>query len=155
MSKSIKIEVTVNGEFYSEEVPTNLSLLNFLRYQLGLTGTKEGCSEGECGACSVIVNERLVDSCLVFAAEVNRQSVDTIEGLARPDLHPLQKAFAQHGAAQCGYCTPGMLMAAKFLLDKHPNPNKQDVLTAISGNLCRCTGYSTIVQAVTAAARES
>ena len=155
MSTSIKIEVTVNGEAYSEEVPTNLSLLNFLRYHLGLTGTKEGCSEGECGACSVIVNERLIDSCLVFAAEVNGQNVATIEGLGQQKLHPLQKAFAQYGAAQCGYCTPGMLMAAKFLLDQNTDPNKQEILTAIAGNLCRCTGYSTIVKAVSEAARES
>ena len=152
----IAITVTVNGEDYREEVPATRSLLDFLRDDLALTGTKEGCGEGECGACSVILDGRLVDACLVFAAEAGGRRVETIEGLADGgDLHPLQRAFAAAGAAQCGYCTPGMLMACKALLEGNPSPTRDEAAHAIAGNLCRCTGYGTIIQAVMEAAEES
>ena len=152
----IAITVTVNGEDYREEVPATRSLLDFLRDDLALTGTKEGCGEGECGACSVIVDGRLVDACLVFAAEADGRRVETIEGLADGgDLHPLQRAFAAAGAAQCGYCTPGMLMACKALLEGNPSPTRDEAAHGIAGNLCRCTGYGTIIQAVMEAAEES
>ena len=153
--RSKKVRVTVNGEIYEREVPPAKSLLDFLRMDLNLTGTKEGCGEGECGACSVILGGRLVDACLILAVEADGQKVQTVEGISsRGDLHPLQKAFAAKGAAQCGYCTPGMLMAAKYLLDRNAAPSAEDVRQAISGNLCRCTGYSSIVDAILSAARE-
>ena len=153
---TLRIEVTVNGERYREEVPPTHSLLDFLRDDLGLTGTKEGCGEGECGACSVILDGRLVDACLVFAVEANGGNVETVEGLAADgELHPLQRAFAARGAAQCGYCTPGMLMACKSLLDRTPSPTREEAAQGIAGNLCRCTGYGTIIQAVMEASEES
>ncbi len=152
----IRITVTVNGEPFREDVPATRSLLDFLRDDLGLTGAKEGCSEGECGACSVILDGRIVDACLIFAAEADGRRVETVEGLGNgDDLHPLQRAFAATGAAQCGYCTPGMLMACKSLLDRNPSPAREEVVHGISGNLCRCTGYGTIVSAVMEAAKES
>ncbi|MBI2359899.1 MAG: (2Fe-2S)-binding protein, partial [Deltaproteobacteria bacterium] len=115
---------------------------------------KEGCGEGECGACSVVVNGRLVDSCLILAVEAEGQKIQTIEGIGRHGgLHPLQKAFAEKGAAQCGYCTPGMIMAAKYLLDHNPAPTRAEALQAIAGNLCRCTGYGPIVDAILSAAK--
>jgi len=147
--------VTVNGERYEKEVSPSKSLLDFLRMDLNLTGTKEGCGEGECGACSIIMNGKLVDSCLILTVEADGQKIQTIEGISRHDrLHPLQKAFAEKGAAQCGYCTPGMIMAAKYLLDHNPSPTAEQVLKAIAGNLCRCTGYGSIVDAVLSAAKE-
>jgi carbon-monoxide dehydrogenase small subunit len=150
-----KIFITVNGEKHEREIPPARSLLDFLRIDLGLTGTKEGCGEGECGACSVILNGRLVDSCLVFAVEVDGHEVQTIEGLgSHGALHRLQRAFARMGAAQCGYCTPGVIMAAKHLLDRNPAPTSEEVVEAISGNLCRCTGYGSIVDAILEASRE-
>lgn len=150
-----RIRVAVNGETYERDIPPARSLLDFLRMDLDLTGTKEGCGEGECGACSVVLGGRLVDSCLVFALEADGEEIETIEGLAQEgELHPLQKAFAQKGAAQCGYCTPGMIMAAKYLLDRNPAPTRDDVVRAITGNLCRCTGYGSIVDAVLAASKE-
>jgi len=150
-----RIRVTVNGERYEKDVSPVKSLLDFLRTDLNLTGTKEGCGEGECGACSVILNGRLVDSCLILAFEAEGQEIQTIEGIGRHDrLHPLQKAFAEKGAAQCGYCTPGMIMAAKYLLDHNPSPTPEQTLTAIAGNLCRCTGYGSIVDAILSAAKE-
>ena len=155
-AESIRITVTVNGEAFRQEVPATRSLLDFLRDDLGLTGTKEGCGEGECGACSVILDGRLVDACLVFAAETDGRSVETVEGLADgEELHPLQRTFAAAGAAQCGYCTPGMLMAGKSLLDGNPTPTREHIAQGIAGNLCRCTGYGTIIQAVMEAAKES
>ncbi len=155
-AEPIRITVTVNGESFREEVPATRSLLDFLRDDLGLTGTKEGCSEGECGACAVILDGRLVDACLIFAAEADGRSVETVEGLADgEELHPLQRTFAAAGAAQCGYCTPGMLMACKSLLDRNPSPTREEVTHGIAGNLCRCTGYGTIIQAVMEAAKES
>ena len=150
-----RIKMRVNGEVYEREVPPNRSLLDFLREDLSLTGTKEGCGEGECGACSVILNKDLVDSCLILAVEADGQVVETVEGVAKDGiLHPVQRAFAEKGGAQCGYCTPGMIMAAKYFLDHHRNPTTQDVLLGISGNLCRCTGYEPIVDAILEVAKE-
>ena len=155
-TQPLRVEVTVNGERYREEIPSNRSLLDFLRDDLGLTGTKEGCGEGECGACSVILDGRLVDACLAFAAEADGGNIETVEGLAADgELHPLQRAFAARGAAQCGYCTPGMLMACKSLLDRTPSPTREEAAQGIAGNLCRCTGYGTIIQAIMEAAEES
>ena len=150
-----RISVTVNGESYEKEVAPVKSLLDFLRTDLNLTGTKEGCGEGECGACAVIINGRLVDSCLILAVEADGQTIQTVEGVSQNGrLHPLQNAFAEKGAAQCGYCTPGMIMAAKNLLDRNPKPTAEQALKAIAGNLCRCTGYGTIVDAILSAAKE-
>jgi carbon-monoxide dehydrogenase small subunit len=124
-------------------------LLDVLREDLALTGTKEGCGEGECGACSVLVNDELVNSCLVPALQVDGAQVCTVEELAKDgDLHPLQKAFAEAGGSQCGICTPGMLTAATYLLSKNPHPTREQIREALSGNLCRCTGYGKIVEAV-------
>lgn len=155
--KTIKkrIAVTVNGETYEKKVSPSKSLLNFLRTDLNLTGTKEGCGEGECGACTVVLAGRLVDSCLILAVEADGEEIETIEGISRNGrLHPLQKAFAEMGAAQCGFCTPGMLMAAKYLLDHNPSPTPEQVSQAVAGNLCRCTGYGTIVDAILSAAKK-
>jgi len=150
-----RITVTVNGESYEREIAPATSLLDFLRTDLNLTGTKEGCGEGECGACAVILDGRLVDSCLILAVEADGQTIQTIEGVGQNGrLHPLQKAFAAKGAAQCGYCTPGMIMAAKNLLDHNPKPTAEQALKAIAGNLCRCTGYGSIVDAILSAAKE-
>lgn len=150
-----RIRVTVNGDPYEREIPPARSLLDFLRLDLNLTGTKEGCGEGECGACSVILGGKLVDSCVIFAVEADGQKIQTVEGVASGGkLHPLQTAFAEHGAAQCGFCTPGMIMAAKYFLDHHSSPTPELALEAISGNLCRCTGYRSIVDAIMAAAKE-
>ena len=150
-----RIQVTVNGERYEKEVSPARSLLDFLRMDLNLTGTKEGCGEGECGACSIVLNGRLVDSCLILAVEADAGKIQTIEGIAdHGRLHPLQKAFAEKGAAQCGFCTPGMIVAAKFLLDHNPAPTPEQALKGIAGNLCRCTGYGSIVEAILLAAKE-
>jgi carbon-monoxide dehydrogenase small subunit len=146
--------LTVNGIPYEVAIEPRQSLLQLLREELHLTGTKEGCSEGECGACTVLLDGKTVDSCLIFALEVQGREVTTIEGLARGDqLHPVQKAFAEYGAVQCGFCTPGMILAAKALLDSHPHPTELEIRQGISGNLCRCTGYVKIVEAIQAAAR--
>ncbi len=148
------ITLTVNGTPYEVAVEPRQSLLQLLREELHLTGTKEGCSEGECGACTVLLDGKIVDSCLVFALEAQGHDVVTIEGLAQGDqLHPVQRAFAEHGAVQCGFCTPGMILAAKALLDSNPQPTEADIRQGISGNLCRCTGYVKIVEAIQAAAR--
>ncbi|MFQ5684492.1 MAG: (2Fe-2S)-binding protein [Candidatus Binatia bacterium] len=150
-----KIRLTVNGELYEKEVSPAKSLLDFLRMDLNLTGTKEGCGEGECGACSIILGGKLVDSCLILAVEADGRQIQTVEGVAaNGDLHRLQKRFAENGAAQCGFCTPGMIMATKYLLDHHPSPTPEQALKAIAGNLCRCTGYSPIVDAILQAAKE-
>jgi carbon-monoxide dehydrogenase small subunit len=147
------VSVTVNGEPYEVFIDSRTTLLQLLREHLGLTGTKEGCSEGECGACSVMLNGRLVDSCLIFAAEANGGQVQTIEGLAvNGELHPVQKAFIECGGVQCGFCTPGMIMASKALLESVPNPTEGQIRQALGGNLCRCTGYAKIIDAVQAAA---
>jgi aerobic carbon-monoxide dehydrogenase small subunit len=147
------VSVTVNGEPYEVFIDSRTTLLQLLREHLGLTGTKEGCSEGECGACSVMLNGRLVDSCLIFAAEANGGQVQTIEGLAvNGELHPVQKAFIDCGGVQCGFCTPGMIMASKALLESIANPTEAQIRQALGGNLCRCTGYAKIIDAVQAAA---
>jgi carbon-monoxide dehydrogenase small subunit len=146
--------LTVNGTPYEVAIEPRQSLLQLLREELHLTGTKEGCSEGECGACTVLLDGKTVDSCLIFALEVQGREVTTIEGLAQRDqLHPVQKAFAEYGAVQCGFCTPGMILAAKALLDSNPHPTELEIRQGISGNLCRCTGYVKIVEAIQAAAR--
>jgi carbon-monoxide dehydrogenase small subunit len=146
--------LTVNGTPYEVALEPHKSLLQLLREELHLTGTKEGCSEGECGACTVLLDGKTVDSCLIFALEAQGREVTTIEGLAQGDqLHPVQKAFAEYGAVQCGFCTPGMILAAKALLDSNPHPTELEIRQGISGNLCRCTGYVKIVEAIQAAAR--
>lgn len=152
----VHIAFQLNGRPVSLEVSPWDSALTVLREQLGLTGTKEGCGIGECGACTIIVDGKAVDSCLMLAAQLDGREVETIEGLAREgELHLLQKLFVDHGAVQCGFCTPGMLLSAKALLESLPEPNRSDIVEALSGNLCRCTGYAQIVEAVEAAAVKS
>jgi len=139
----------INDEDHLVVFPVHHSLLEVLREECGLTGTKHGCELGECGACAVLVNGEPVLSCLVLAAEVNGRAIETVEGLQRNnDLHPLQTAFADFGAAQCGYCIPGILMVAQALLEREPDPSEEQIREALSGNLCRCTGYNRIVLAV-------
>ncbi len=145
----MKIKIDVNGITYEREIKENITLLRFLREEIGLTGTKEGCGAGECGACTVILNGRAVNSCLVLAAEANGGEVLTIEGEGCGDeLSDLQKAFQKHHAVQCGFCSPGMIMSVKALLMENSNPSEQDVYHAIEGNFCRCTGYKQIAEAV-------
>ena len=154
-SRGEKVRVTakVNGQPMDFLCDTRQSLLECLRDILGLTGTKEGCNDGNCGACSVLLNGRLVNSCLVLGPEIEGQEVTTVEGLAGWNgLHPLQTAFVEHQALQCGYCTPGMLIAAKALLDREPNPSEERIRFWLAGNLCRCTGYDKIVRAISDAA---
>lgn len=149
-----EIELRVNGEFQRLEVDARDRLIDVLRDRLGLTGTKEGCGTGECGACTVILDGRPVNSCLVLAVRADGKDVETIEGLGTPqDLHPLQEAFVEHGALQCGFCGSGMLMTAKALLDWNPEPTEEEIRAALAGNLCRCTGYGKIVESVQVAAR--
>lgn len=149
-----KISFTINGVATEVEVNPTMRLLDVIRDVLNLTGTKEGCSEGECGACTVLVDGKPVDSCLVLIGQVEGKSITTIEGLSKgKELHPLQKAFMEEGAIQCGYCTPGMILTAKALLDENPHPTEEDIRRSISGNLCRCTGYKKIVKAIQVASR--
>jgi carbon-monoxide dehydrogenase small subunit len=146
---TVKINTKINNRKYSFEVAPNMTLLHFLREELGLTGTKCGCEIGECGACTVILNGEAVNSCLVLVPQIDGKEVLTVEGLAKDGkLHPLQESFMDHDAVHCGFCTPGMLMSAKALLDKNPDPDEKEIRTAISGNLCRCTGYVQIVEAI-------
>ncbi|MGH7529593.1 MAG: (2Fe-2S)-binding protein [Gemmatimonadales bacterium] len=148
------IRFTVNGKQTSIDVAGSRRLLDVLREDLGLTGTKEGCGEGECGACSVLIDGQLVDSCLVAVGQVEGREVTTVEGLARDGrLSPLQQAFIERGAAQCGICTPGILVAAHALLAENPAPTEEEVRTGLAGNLCRCTGYTKIIDAVLACRR--
>jgi len=148
-----KIQFILNGKSMSFEVPAHRLLLDLLRDEIGVTGTKEGCGTGDCGACTVFLDGKPVNSCLVLSGELDGAEIVTIEGLKiGPELHPIQKAFVQDGGAQCGYCTPGMLMMSKALLDENPNPTEEDIRFALSGNLCRCTGYAKIIQAVQDAA---
>jgi aerobic carbon-monoxide dehydrogenase small subunit len=150
-----KIQVSLNGKKTELEVPSHRLLLDLLRDEIGLTGTKEGCGTGDCGACTVLLNGKAVNSCLIFSGELDGAEIVTIEGLKiGPELHPVQQAFIQDGGVQCGYCTSGMLMMSKALLDENPDPSEEDIRFAISGNLCRCTGYAKIVKAVQDAARE-
>jgi carbon-monoxide dehydrogenase small subunit len=148
------LQLTVNGELRQIFVEPYYSLLDTLRDELHLTGTKKGCDEGDCGACTVILNGRPVTSCLVLAHSAHDAEVTTVEGLATPAaLHPVQQAFAEHGGLQCGFCTPGLIMAAVGLLSANPDPNEEEVKFAIGGNLCRCTGYTKVVEAILAAAQ--
>lgn len=149
----MKLTLKINGEKRSLEAHPMERLLDVLRHQAGLTGTKEGCGEGECGACSVMVDGELVMSCLVPAAQVDGSEVRTIEGVAKGDaLHPIQEAFLKCGGAQCGICTPGMVMATQALLSRNPKPSDQEIRTGLAGNLCRCTGYTKIFDSVREAA---
>jgi carbon-monoxide dehydrogenase small subunit len=153
MSRKVHVEATVNGEPVEFLCEPRQSLLEVLRDTLGYTGAKVGCLTGDCGACSVILDGRLVCSCLVLGVEAAGKKIETVEGLAREDrLHPLQEKFLEHAALQCGICTPGFLMAAKALLDRNPRPTEHEVRRALAGNLCRCTGYDKIVRAVLDAA---
>lgn len=148
------ITLTINGESVEAAVEPNQTLLQFLREDLGLTGTKHGCGLGDCGACTVIMDGKAVNSCLVLAIQAHGKDILTIEGLAvNGQLHPIQQAFVDKGAIQCGFCTPGMILSAKAFLDTNPEPSEHDIRTAISGNLCRCTGYQKIVEAVESAAK--
>ena len=147
------IQLTVNGEPYELAVEPWWTLLEVLRDELKLTGAKEGCGIGECGACTVIMNGKTVNSCIVLAVQANGKELMTIEGLAEgAKLHPIQEAFVNHGALQCGFCTPGLILTAVALLEENPNPTDEEIRFFLQGNLCRCTGYSTIVRAIKAAA---
>jgi aerobic carbon-monoxide dehydrogenase small subunit len=153
MADKVRVKARVNNEEVEFLCDPRQSLLDCLRDVLNLTGTKEGCNDGNCGSCSVLLNGRLVNSCLVLGAEIDGQEVLTIEGLAQVgNLHELQQAFLDNAAIQCGYCTPGMIMASKALLDRHPDPTEEQIRFWLAGNLCRCTGYDKIVRAVRDAA---
>jgi aerobic carbon-monoxide dehydrogenase small subunit len=153
MSANVRVQITVNGEMHKAEVEPRLLLVHLLRDRLGLTGTHVGCDTSNCGACTVHLNGEAVKSCTVLAAQADGAEVLTIEGLAADDgLHPLQEAFWDRHGLQCGYCTPGMIMAAADLLERNPNPSEEDVRHGLEGNLCRCTGYHNIVKAVQDAA---
>jgi carbon-monoxide dehydrogenase small subunit len=149
-----KVSVRINGIPYEEEAEARQLLVYFIREQAGLTGTHVGCVIGECGACSVLLNGKLVKSCLTFAVQANGKQITTIEGLAKDGkLHPIQEAFVKNYALQCGYCTPGMVLASYHLLSKNPNPTDEQIRKGLAGNLCMCTGYTQIVEAVKEAAR--
>ncbi len=148
------LTLRVNGEDYPLEIAPHRTLLDVLRNELDLTGSKEGCGTGDCGCCTVLVDGTPVNSCLMLAIQAEGREVVTVEGIA-PDggLHPLQEKFVEYGAVQCGFCIPGFIVAAKAFLDDHPNPTKEEIRVALAGNLCRCTGYTKIVEAVAAAAQ--
>jgi carbon-monoxide dehydrogenase small subunit len=151
----VLVNTTVNGDPVEFACPQDEVLLDSLRNRVGLTGVKEGCGTGDCGACSITLDGRLVCSCLVLGAEANGREVGTVEGVAEGDqLHPLQQRFIDHAALQCGICTPGFIVAAKALLDRNPDPTETEIRYALAGNLCRCTGYDKIVRAVQAAAKD-
>jgi len=150
------IEFKVNGKSYQIDICPSMRLIDLLRDELGLTGTKEGCGEGECGSCTVIMDGKAVNSCLVPAPQVDGKEIITVEGLAQDrQLDLLQQKFLEHSAVECGFCTPGMLMSAKALLMKNPHPTEEEIRTAIAGNLCRCAGYAKIVAAIKAAAEST
>jgi carbon-monoxide dehydrogenase small subunit len=152
---SVRVATTINGDAVEYLCDAEETLLDVLRDRLALTGSKEGCGTGDCGACSVTLDDRLVCSCLVLGAEADGREVNTIEGIADGDkLHPLQRKFIEHAALQCGICTPGFLVASKALLEKNPDPTETEIRYWLAGNLCRCTGYDKIVRAVTSAAAE-
>jgi carbon-monoxide dehydrogenase small subunit len=154
MTRSV-LALSINGEQHELLIEPHWSLLHVLRSELGLTGTKENCLEGECGVCTVLLDGKAVNSCIVLAEQCRGREVVTIEGLGGPEhLHPLQRAFVEHGAVQCGYCIPGMILTAKSFLDEHPGkiPSEDEIREAICGTLCRCTGYQKIIEAITAAA---
>jgi len=145
----------VNGVIYEEEIDHRRTLLEVLREHFGLLGTHKGCDEGQCGACTVLIDGKAANSCLILAASVQGRKITTIEGLAQGEkLHPVQEAFVEAGAIQCGFCTPGMIMISKAFLDKNPNPTEEEAKMAISGNLCRCTGYFQIIDAIMKAAEK-
>ena len=147
------IALTVNGQSHELAIDTQRTLLEVLREQLGYTGTKNGCDQGECGTCTVLLDGLPVHSCLTLAVAVQGKEITTIEGLAEEDkLHPMQQSFVDHGAIQCGFCSPGMILTGKALLDKNPSPSEREIRQSISGNLCRCTGYVKIVEAIKAVA---
>jgi len=149
IADKLKIKFILNGKETEIETRSNKRLLDLLRDDLNLTGTKEGCSIGECGACTVLINGKSVNSCLVLAGEIDGAEIITIEGIAQNgNLHPLQENFLKYGAVQCGFCTPGMILSAYALLKKNPNPDEETIKEAIAGNLCRCTGYKQIIEAV-------
>jgi len=151
-----KIQLSINRQNYVLEVEAHWTVLDMLRNELGLLGTKRGCEKGDCGACTVLMNGRPINSCLYLAVRANGTEILTVEGLETDEgLHPLQKAFLEKGAVQCGFCTPGMLLTAVNLLDKNPSPTEEDIRRAISGNLCRCTGYQHIVDAIRFTAEKS
>jgi len=154
--KSIQVEFLLNGRQTAFTCIPNRTLLDVLRDDLGLTGAKDACGgEGECGACTVLMDGKLVNSCMVFIGQVDGHSITSIEGISNPgELHSLQKAFVEAGAVQCGYCTPGAILSAKALLDKNPNPSEAEIRESLSGNLCRCTGYTKMVDAVRLAAKD-
>ena len=155
MAKKIHVQTTINGKPAEFLCEPRQSLLEVLRDELRLTGSKEGCNNGNCGACNVVLDGRLVNSCLVLGAEVQGKAVSTIEGVATPaGLHPLQQKFLEHAALQCGICTPGFIVAAKALLERNPRPTEEDVRRWLAGNLCRCTGYDKVIRAVLDAAAE-
>jgi aerobic-type carbon monoxide dehydrogenase small subunit (CoxS/CutS family) len=154
MRRNVQLNLSVNGETAEASFAPYKTLLEVLREDLGLTGTKHGCELGECGACAVLVDGEPQLSCLLLAIECDGRNIETVEGLALgAELHPLQAAFADLGAAQCGYCTPGILMTAKALLEREPNPSRERIREAVSGNLCRCTGYQQIFEAIEEAAK--
>ena len=151
-----KIRIKVNGVQYEREVPTGRLLLDFLRYDLGLTGSKEGCSVGVCGACTVLMDGKMISSCLAPAVFADGHQITTVEGLAEDGrLHPVQQAFIDYGGFQCGICTPGQVVAAKALLDANPNPSEEEIKDWMMGNLCRCTGYYKIIESIQKAAAAS
>jgi carbon-monoxide dehydrogenase small subunit len=151
--KEKTIKVDVNGDLYEREVEARRLLVHFIRDDLELTGTHVGCDTGNCGACTVLYNGDAIKSCMMLAVQADGATIETVEGLARDgELHPLQEAFSEAHALQCGYCTPGMLMSAKYLLDSNPSPSEGEIRKAIQGNICRCTGYVNIVEAIRKAA---
>lgn len=155
-ARTYPLAMTVNGHSVTVEIHANELLVDVLRDRLGLIGTKVGCNEGECGACTVIIDGNPVLSCLIPALRAQGRQITTIEGLSDGDaLHPLQQAFVEHGAVQCGYCIPGFIMSAKALLDANPHPTRQEIKEAIAGNLCRCTGYVKIIEAIEAVADQN
>ena len=144
-----KIRLTINDELYEVSVEPYKTLIDIIRDDIGLIGTKKGCGTGDCGSCTIILDGKPINSCLILGVEVDGSNILTIEGLRKgEELHPIQKAFIEHGAIQCGYCTPGMIISAKALLDNFPNPTEGQVKMALSGNLCRCTGYKKIIEAI-------
>jgi carbon-monoxide dehydrogenase small subunit len=155
MSNAVLVSTTINGDTVEFACPADEALLDSLRDRVGLTGVKEGCGTGDCGACSVTLDGELVCSCLVLGVEADGRAIGTVEGLSENgELHPLQQSFIDHAALQCGICTPGFLVAAKSLLDRNPNPTETEIRYALAGNLCRCTGYDKIVRAVQATAKD-
>ena len=153
-TEKVLLRMTVNGRPVEVKVDPAWTLLKVLREALKLTGTKKGCEQGDCGACTILMNGKAVNACLVLALQADGKTIETIEGLGTPEnLHPLQKSFIKHGAVQCGFCSPGMLMSAKALLDSNPHPAAEEIKRGISGNLCRCTGYVKIIKAIEEASK--